>query len=52
MSAVSSSDRFAEVLSGLRQSLAEGRLAHAYLIIGPPRGQGMELAQTLLQMLG
>ena len=51
MSVVSSSDRFAEVFSGLRQSAEAGRLAHAYLVVAPPRGQGMALAESLLQLV-
>lgn len=51
MSHESSSDRFAELVDLLRVAARMGRLAHAYLIVGPPQGQGRALAETLLQLL-
>lgn len=38
-------------LAGFRRGLADGRSAHAYLISGPPRGAGGDLAVAMLQML-
>lgn len=38
-------------LALLRQSLAAGRLAHAYLIVGAPRGVGGSLAELVVAML-
>ena len=51
MSEVSSSERWDEALGALRQGLEAGRLGHAYLVVGPPRGQGLALAEALLQLL-
>jgi DNA polymerase-3 subunit delta' len=51
MSAVYSADRFSELFESLRQSHAAGRLAHAYLVIGAPRGNALALAEALLQVL-
>jgi DNA polymerase III subunit delta' len=43
--------RFDEVLEGFRAGLAIGRLGSAYLIVGPPRGEGLALAEQLLGLL-
>jgi DNA polymerase III subunit delta' len=42
---------FAAVLEGLRRSAEAGRLSHAYLIVGAPRGNALALAEALLQFL-
>ncbi len=49
-----SSDAEAEarqLLAGVRRSWAAGRLAHAYLVVGPPRGAGGVLAERLVALL-
>ncbi|HOW98338.1 MAG TPA: hypothetical protein PK634_11180, partial [Kiritimatiellia bacterium] len=51
MSAGSSLDRFAELFASLRQGHAAGRLAHAYLVVGAPRGNALALSEALLQLL-
>ncbi|MBU1694576.1 MAG: hypothetical protein KJ726_10540 [Verrucomicrobia bacterium] len=51
MSAVYSADRFSELFESLRQGHAAGRLAHAYLVIGAPRGNALALSEALLQLL-
>jgi DNA polymerase III subunit delta' len=38
-------------LASLRQSMASGRLAHAYLIVGAPRGAAGILAERVVQLL-
>ncbi len=38
-------------LDGFRRGFAEGRAAHAYVIVGPPRGAGGDLAVAMLQTL-
>jgi DNA polymerase-3 subunit delta' len=38
-------------LAGIRQSLAANRLAHAYLVLGNPRGQAGQFANELLALL-
>ena len=48
MSSVDPSD---EILASLRQGVSAGRLAHAYLIVAPPRGAGEKLAQALLGLV-
>ena len=40
-----------QALASLRQSLASGRLAHAYLIVGAPRGAAGVLAERVVAML-
>ena len=40
-----------QALASLRQSLAFGRLAHAYLIIGAPRGAAGVLAERVVALL-
>ncbi len=39
------------VWAGLRQAAQHGRLAHGYLVIGSPRGGGLDAAVRLLQMV-
>lgn len=48
---MSSLERIADVFDGLKQSHEAGRLAHAYLIVGSPRGDAMALAESLLQLV-
>lgn len=36
---------------GVLNSFKSGRLAHAYLIVGPPRGDGLRLAKDFLKLL-
>ncbi|NLB59938.1 MAG: hypothetical protein GX806_02505, partial [Lentisphaerae bacterium] len=38
-------------LTALSKSMAAGRLAHAYLIVGPPRGAATALAEAILGLL-
>ena len=40
-----------QALASLRQSLAAGRLAHAYLIVGAPRGAAGVLAARVVALL-
>ncbi len=44
-------DRTSEALEGLRQCVESGRIAHAYLVVGSPRGEGLVLARKFLQLL-
>lgn len=39
------------VLEPLRRAHAEGRLAHAFLIVGSPEGDGFRLAEAMAQLL-
>ena len=48
---MSSIDSFAAAFEGLRQSYEAGRVAHAYVIIGSPTGNGLALAESFLQLL-
>lgn len=47
----SSTDSVTRVLDDIRQSLDTGRLGHAYLISGPTRGAGGELATRMAQLV-
>jgi DNA polymerase-3 subunit delta' len=38
-------------LSGFRRALTSGRVAHAWLLVGPPRGIGREAAGTMVRTL-
>jgi DNA polymerase-3 subunit delta' len=40
-----------EVWEGIRKSHADGRLAHAYVIVGAPRGNALEFAEAFLKLL-
>ncbi|MBU4212984.1 MAG: hypothetical protein KKD33_10430 [Verrucomicrobia bacterium] len=40
-----------QALASLRQSMASGRLAHAYLIVGAPRGAAGVLAERVVELL-
>lgn len=48
---MSSEPEIAQALASLRQSLAAGRLAHAYLIAGAPRGAAGVLAERVVELL-
>ncbi|MBA4389270.1 MAG: hypothetical protein C0404_14955 [Verrucomicrobia bacterium] len=41
----------AEAFENVRKGVEEGRVAHAYLLIGAPRGEAGELAGKILQLL-
>ena len=51
MSANCSLDRFAQLFENLRQGHAAGRLAHAYIVVGAPRGNALALSEALLQLI-
>ena len=40
-----------EVWEGIRNSFESGRLAHAYVIVGSPRGNALEFAESFLKLL-
>jgi len=40
-----------EVWEGIRKSHADGRLAHAYVIVGAARGNALEFAEAFLKLL-
>jgi DNA polymerase-3 subunit delta' len=44
-------DQQAEAWEGIRNSIATGRLAHAYVIVGSPRGNALRFAQEFLKLL-
>lgn len=44
-------DLHAEAWEGIRKGYKAGRLAHAYLIVGSPRGQGLQFAESFLKLL-
>lgn len=48
---MSSLDRFAEAFDNIRASFKAGRLAHAHLITGSPRGQGLEFAESMVRLV-
>ncbi len=48
---MSSEPSFTAALEGLRHAAESGRLAHAYLIVGSPRGEAMALTEALLRGL-
>lgn len=48
---MSSINSFTAAFDGLRQSRASGRMAHAYLVVGSPRGDALALAESLVQFL-
>jgi DNA polymerase-3 subunit delta' len=47
----SSIDSFTAALDGLKQGYETGRLAHAYLVVGSPRGNALAFAESFLQFL-
>ena len=48
---MSSLDQFTESFDSLRRAFSEQRLAHAYIIVGAPRGSGLIFAETLLKLI-
>ena len=48
---MSSIDNFTAALQGLKRSYEAGRLAHAYLVVGSPRGHGLVFVEAFLQFL-
>jgi DNA polymerase III delta' subunit len=44
-------DRHAEAWTGIRNGVESGRLAHAYVIIGSPRGNARDFAESMLKLL-
>jgi DNA polymerase-3 subunit delta' len=46
-----SSDPTAAIVAGFRHAWEAGRLAHAYLIVGTPRGSGGRLAEAVVRTL-
>ncbi len=44
-------DQYAEAWKGIRSGFESGRLAHAYVIVGSPRGNGLEFAESFLKLL-
>jgi DNA polymerase-3 subunit delta' len=48
---MSSIDSFSAAFDGLRQGFESGRTAHAYLVVGSPRGNALALAESFLQLL-
>lgn len=44
-------DQYAEAWDGIRKSFEDGRLAHAYVIVGSPRGNALQFAEALLKLL-
>lgn len=48
---MSSADSFAAAFEGIRQGYETGRIAHAYLIVGSPRGDALAFAESFLQLL-
>ena len=48
---MSSIDSFTAALDGLKQGYEAGRLAHAYIIVGSPRGNASEFVESFIQFL-
>jgi len=48
---MSSPASLAVALEAVRQSFAAGRMAHAYIIAGAPRGNALELAEAMLKLV-
>lgn len=48
---MSSLDQFTESFDNLRRAFVDKRLAHAYIIVGPPRGSGLVFAESLLKLV-
>ncbi len=44
-------DLHAEAWGGIRNSYESGRLAHAYIIVGSPRGNALAFAESFLKLL-
>ena len=47
---MSSPDDIAPALAGFRAAIEAGRVAHAWVIVGPPRGAATALAEGLLEL--
>ena len=48
---MNTTDQYTEAWEGIRNSFEAGRLAHAYVVVGSPRGNAMEFAESFLQLL-
>lgn len=48
---MSSLDQISAAFESLRQAAQAGRLAHAYLIVAPPRGSGRVFAESMLKLV-
>lgn len=48
---MSSIDSFTAALDGLKQGYETGRLAHAYLVVGSPRGNALAFSESFIQFL-
>lgn len=48
---MSSIDSFTAALDGLKQGHEAGRLAHAYIVVGSPRGNASEFVEAFIQFL-
>lgn len=48
---MSSLEQLANALTDIKASQAAGRLAHAYLVVGSPRGDGLSLARSIAQLV-
>ena len=44
-------DLHSEAWEGIRNGYEDGRLAHAYVIVGSPRGNGLQFAESFLKLL-
>lgn len=44
-------DQHAEAWEGIRNGFNAGRLAHAYVIVGSPRGNALQFAESFLKLL-
>jgi len=44
-------DHHAEAWQGIRSGFESGRLAHAYLVVGSPRGNALQFAESFLKLL-
>jgi len=44
-------DLYAEAWEGIRNSHESGRLAHAYIIVGSPRGNALQFAEAFLKLI-
>lgn len=44
-------DLHAEAWAGIKNGFESGRLAHAYVIVGSPRGVGLQFAEAFLKLL-
>ncbi len=44
-------DTYAEAWNGIRNGFESGRLAHAYVIVGSPRGNALQFSESFLKLL-